>query len=166
MKTIQEGDLIFDVSKALNWERFDDNKLHGFKSTMKRVDFIIETPHELIFLEVKDPDEPGTKNPEKFLYEFKTGSFVPEVAGQCRDTLLFVKLRREIEKPVTYIVLVCMESLDEGLVLNNTDKLISSLPVRNKSWSKTSIDSCVILKLDAYKKRYGVNSVWRASEYK
>lgn len=166
MKTIKEGDLIFDVSSALSYERFDDNKLHGTKSTMKRVDFIIENQKEFIFLEVKDPDEPGASNPEKFVCEFKTGNFVPEVAGQCRDSLLFTKLRKENLKPITYIVLVCMESLDEGLVLNNTDKLIGSLPIKNKNWSKTSVESCVILNLAAYKKRYGKNSVWRASDYK
>ena len=36
MSTIQEEDLIFDVSSSINAEKFDDDALHGTKSTMKR----------------------------------------------------------------------------------------------------------------------------------
>lgn len=130
---IQEGDLIFDISSAIKYEKFDDEKLHGTKSTMKRVDFIIENPDEFIFLEVKDPDMPGAKNPEHFKQQFLTGNFIPEIAGQCRDTLLFTKLRQEYEKPIKYVVLVSMEKLDDALMLAKTDALKSALPMGHKS---------------------------------
>ncbi|MCC5808696.1 MAG: hypothetical protein JJU00_20380 [Opitutales bacterium] len=164
MKTIREGDLIFDVSSAVACERFDDNKIHGSKSTMKRIDFIIEEEERFIFLEVKDPDKPGASNPQKFHNDFRTGDFIPEVARQCRDTLLFTKLRRDNDKPISYVVLVCMQALDEALLLAKTDELISALPVKNKSWANDSVGSCVILKLDAYKRMFGDGSVWRASD--
>lgn len=165
MKTIQEGDLIFDISSAIRVEKFDDDSLHGTKSTMKRVDFIIESADEFIFLEVKDPDIPGAKNIESFKKQFLEGDFIPDIACKCRDTLLFTKLRQEYTKPITYVVLVCMEKLEDALVLPKIDALKSALPLSHKSWIKDSINSCIILKLGAYKKKYGENSVWRHSDY-
>ena len=165
MKTMQEEDLIFDVSSALNAEKFDDNQLHGNKSTIKRVDFIIEHADEVIFLEVKDPDLPGASNPEKLKRDLMGGNLIPDLASNYRDTLFFSSLRKEYEKPITYVVLISMESLDDALLLAKTDVLKGALPMEHKSWSKNSVDSCVILKLDAYKKIYGDGAVWRSSDY-
>jgi len=166
MKTIQEDDLIFDVSSAVNAERFDDNNLHGGISTIKRVDFIIEHNDEFIFLEVKDPDKPGASNPEKFKQDLFGGVLIPDLAGKYRDTLFFSSLRKAYEKPITYVVLICMKSLEKALLLAKTDALKGALPMTHKTWSKKSVDSCMILNLDAYKKSYGNESVWRESEYK
>jgi len=165
MKNIQEGDLIFDVTTAVNVERFDDNRLHGSKSTIKRVDFIIEHPKEFIFLEVKDPDMPGASNPEQFRQDLLGGNLIPDLAGKYRDTIFFSSLRKAYEKPIIYIVLICMKSLDDALLLAKTDALKGALPMTHKSWSKNSVDSCVILKLECYKKRFGDGTVWRASDY-
>lgn len=165
MKTIQEGDLIFNVTSAINAERFDDNKLHGKKSTIKRVDFIIEHPDEFIFLEIKDPDIPDAANPNHFREQLCSGNLIPDLAGKFRDTLFFTSLRKKYEKPITYIVLICMKSLDKALILAKTDSLKSALPIAHKSWTKNSVDSCIILKLDAYKKRFGTESIWRSSDY-
>jgi len=155
MKTVQEGDLIFDVTSAVSYERFDDKKLHGSKSTMKKVDFIIENEDGYIFLEVKDPDDPVANNPQKFYSDFRTGNFIPEIAGQCRDTLLFTKLRQDTEKPIAFVVLVAMEGLEDALIIPKIDELIRALPLKNKTWGQASVDSCIILKLDAYKEKYG-----------
>lgn len=165
MKTIQEGDLIFDVSSAIKFEKFDDNKIHGTKCTMKRVDFIIEDSEKIIFLEVKDPDVPGAINPENFREQLSGGRLIPELASKYRDTLFFTSLRENYEKPIAYVVLICINGLDDALVLAKTDILKGAIPMSHKSWSHDSLDSCVILKLDAYKKVFGEESVWRASDF-
>lgn len=166
MKTIQEDDLIFDVSSAINAEKFDDNKLHGSNSTIKRVDFIIEHPKEFVFLEVKDPDRPGASNPEQFKQDLLGGNLIPDLAGKYRDTLFFSSLRKAYEKPISYVVLICMKSLDHALLIAKTDALKKALPMTHKCWSKNSVDSCIILNLEAYEKKYGNKAVWRESEYK
>lgn len=165
MKTIQEEDLIFDVTSAVTAERFDDNAIHGTKSTMKRVDFIIEEADRVIFLEVKDPDMPGAVNPEKIRQDLQGGNLIPELAGKYRDSLLFTRLRGGNDKPINYVVLLSMTSLDDALILNKTDVLRSAIPVSNRQWHQDAATSCVILKLDAYKKAFGDQSVWRASDY-
>ena len=165
MKTIQEGDLLFDVTSAANAEKFDDNKLHGNKSTIKRVDYIIEHNEEYIFLEIKDPDMPGAANPEHFKEQLTSGNLIPDLASKYRDTLFFTSLRKEYEKRIAYVVLICMNSLDDALLLAKTDALKGAIPMAHKSWTQDSLHSCVILKMDAYKKAFGNDSVWRASDY-
>jgi hypothetical protein len=165
MRTVQEEDLIFDVTSAIKAERFDDNAIHGSKSTMKRVDFIIEKDDKIIFLEIKDPDLPGAVNPEKLKHDLQSGNLIPELASKYRDSLLFTCLRGRSDKPIDYVVLISMASLDEALILNKTDVLKSAIPISNSQWLQHSASSCIILKLESYKQAFGDQSVWRASEY-
>lgn len=165
MKTLQEEDLIFDVSSAVTSEKFDDNSIHGTKSTMKRVDFIVEEIERFIFLEVKDPDKTGATNPGKLKHDLQGGNLIPELAAKYRDTLMFTGLRGGYDKPIHYIVLISMASLDEALILSKIDVLRKAIPISHNQWSRDSAASCVILKLDAYKKAFGEGSVWRKSDY-
>ncbi len=166
MKTLQEEDLLFDVSSAINAEKFDDDAIHGADSTMKRVDIIIEEKNKVIFLEVKDPDIPGATNPEKLKQNLQGGNLIPELAGKYRDSLLFTHFRGGFDKPIHYVVLISMASLDDALILNKTDVLRSAIPISHQQWNQDCADSCVILKLDTYKKVFGDHSVWRVSDYK
>ncbi len=165
MKTIQEDDLIFDVTTAVRAEKFDDDAIHGAKSSMKRVDFIIEKDDRFMFLEVKDPDMPGAVNPGKLKQDLQGGNLIPDLAGKYRDSLLFTRLRGGYDKPIHYVVLISMACLDDALILNKTDALRSSIPISHRQWHEDSANSCVILKLEAYKKAFGAQSVWRASDY-
>ena len=165
MRTLQEGDLIFDFSSYEKYERFDCETLHGNKSDMKKVDFILESENKHIFLEVKDPDVPEAANVEKFKRALNDGSFVRELAGQYRDSLLFSMLRGSLTKPISYIVLLSMEKLDDALVLHKIDELKKAIPITHKRWKNDSAASCTILKLDKYKEVFGDGSVWRASDY-
>ncbi len=65
MTILAEKDLEFDFSAAMEAIIFDDDALHN-PSTMKRVDFIAEYTERFVFLEIKDPDQPGAANPEAF----------------------------------------------------------------------------------------------------
>lgn len=166
MNTIQEGDLIFDVTDSKNAEKFDDSAIPARQSTMKRVDFIIEKEDRFIFLEVKDPDMPRAVNPGKLKQELQSGNLVPELAGKYRDSLLFAKLCEGYDdKPIDYIVLISMASLEDALILAKTDALKSAIPISHPKWSQNAANSCMILKLDAYKQVFGENSVWRKSDF-
>ncbi len=164
MITLDEQDLIFDFSFAKNAEKFDDIAIHGSQSSMKKVDFIVETDSEIFFIEVKDPDVPGASNPDSFFENFKGGSIIPEFAGKYRDSFLFKYFQAGYNLPIKYVVLVSMTRLDTALLITRTDALKSSIPISHNSWRSTSVDSCIILNLDQYKRQFGVNSVWRKSE--
>ncbi|GAB56448.1 hypothetical protein GPUN_2333 [Glaciecola punicea ACAM 611] len=160
-----EKDLEFDFSNAITATLFDDTAVHG-NSSMKRVDFIAEHNDCYVFIEVKDPDIPDATAEDKFnfLQNLSSGKLVNSFAGKYRDSLLFRQLEGKNNKPVDYIVLLSMSSLDPAMLLNKIDILHREIPIIHNSWSNSSARSCVILNLEQYKTRFGETSVRRISE--
>ncbi len=162
MTVLAENDLEFDFSAAMEAIIFDDDALHN-PSTIKRVDFIAEFNDRFVFIEVKDPDMPGAANPEAFKTKLLTGNLIPDLAGKYRDSLWFRSLSGKATKPIHYIVLISMASLEPALLLAKQDELKRSLPITHKDWSVPCAAGCAVLNLDQYKKQFGANSVRRLS---
>jgi hypothetical protein len=162
MTVLAENDLEFDFSSAIEAIIFDNDGLHN-PSTIKRVDFIAEFEDRFIFLEVKDPDMPGAANPEAFKTKLLTGNLIPNLAGKYRDSSWFRSLSGKATKPIHYLVLISMASLEPALLLAKQDELKRSLPITHKDWSAPCAVGCAILNLDQYKKQFGANSVRRLS---
>ena len=160
-----EKDLEFDFSDAINALQFDDTTFHGH-SSMKRVDFISEHDDFYRFIEVKDPDLPAAteENKANFLVDLNSGKLLNSFAGKYRDSLLFRHLEGKSDKPVDYIVLLSMSSLDPAMLLNKIDLLHRDIPLNHNAWTGNSARSCVILNLEQYKIRFGETSVRRLSE--
>jgi hypothetical protein len=162
MTILAEDDLEFDFSAAIEAVRFDNNAIHG-QSTMKRVDFIAEYEDRFLFVEVKDPDNPAAVNSEAFKTKLFGGNLIPDLASKYRDSLWFRALSGKAGKPVHYIVLLSMASLDPALLLTKQDELHRCLPMNHKDWSISFAQACVILNLDQYKKQFGNHTVRRIS---
>lgn len=162
MTVLSENDLEFDFSSAIKAICFDDDSLHN-KSTMKRVDFIAEFADRFVFLEIKDPDNPAAANPDAFMTKLLSGNLIPDLAGKYRDSLWFRTLSGSANKPIHYIVLLSMASLESALLLAKQDELQRSLPIKHTDWSAPCAQACVILNLDQYKKQFGADSVRRVS---
>lgn len=162
MTVLTENDLEFDFSSALEAIIFDDNALHN-PSTIKRVDFIAELNDRFLFLEIKDPDQPGAANPEAFRTKLLTGNLIPDLAGKYRDSYWFRSHSGKVTKPIYYVVLISMASLDPALLLSKQDELKRSLPILHTDWHQPSAAGCVILNLDQYKRQFGATSVRRVS---
>lgn len=162
MTVLAENDLEFDFSAAMEAIIFDDDALHN-PSTIKRVDFIAEFNDRFIFLEVKDPDMPGAANPDAFKTKLLTGNLIPDLAGKYRDSYWFRSHSGKVTKPIHYVVLISMASLDPALLLTKQDELKRSLPITHNDWSVPCAAGCAVLNLDQYKKQFGANSVRRLS---
>jgi hypothetical protein len=163
MIVLTENDLEFDFSSALAAIIFDDDALHN-PSTFKRVDFIAEFNDRFVFLEIKDPDQPGAANPDAFKTKLLTGNLIPDLAGKYRDSSWFRTLSGKATKPIHYIVLISMASLEPALLLAKQDELKRSLPITHTDWSAPCAAGCVILNIEQYKKQFGETSVRRVSE--
>lgn len=162
MTVLAENDLEFDFSAAMDAIIFDDDVLHN-PSTIKRVDFIAEFNDRFIFLEVKDPDMPGAANPDAFKTKLLTGNLIPDLAGKYRDSYWFRSHSGKVTKPIHYVVLISMASLEPALLLAKQDELKRSLPITHNDWSVPCAAGCAVLNLDQYKKQFGANSVRRLS---
>ncbi len=162
MTILPERDLEFDFATALEAIRFDDDALHS-PSSIKRVDFIIEYDDRFDFLEVKDPDIPGADDPEAFKKKLLTGNLIPDLAGKYRDSSWFWTHSRKDAKPIHYIVLISMASLEPALLLAKQDELKRSLPITHDDWAAPCVASCIILNMEQYKKLFGQDSIRRLS---
>lgn len=162
MTVLTENDLEFDFSQAIEAIVFDDDGLHG-SSTIKRVDFIAEFTDRIIFLEIKDPDNPSAANPNAFKHKLLSGNLIPDLAGKYRDSLWFRTLSNKVNKPMHYIVLLSMASLEPALLLAKQDELKRALPIKHADWSVPCAQACIILNLDQYKRQFGETSVRRLS---
>ncbi|OQY33739.1 MAG: hypothetical protein B6241_06710 [Spirochaetaceae bacterium 4572_59] len=162
MVVLVENDLEFDFSPAIEAITFDDDALHN-PSTIKRVDFIAEFEDKFIFLEVKDPDIPGATNPDRFKEKLLTGNLIPSLASKYRDSYWFRNHSGKVTKPIYYVVLISMASLEPALLLSKQDELKKSLPLTHVQWQNPSAAGCAILNLDQYKAYFGSNSVRRLS---
>lgn len=162
MTVLSENDLEFDFSPAIEAIVFDDDALHK-TSTMKRVDFIAEFADRFVFLEIKDPDDPTAVNQNAFKQKLLTGNLIPDLAGKYRDSVWFRTLSGKANKPIHYVVLLSMASLDPALLLTKQDELKRSLPLTHTEWPDPCAQACAILNLEQYKRQFGANSVRRKS---
>lgn len=159
---LTERDLEFDFTGALSAIQFDDSTTHSATS-IQPVDFIVEYGDSYRFIEIKDPDEPGSANIDAFREKLKTGKLIRSLAGKYRDSLFFRTHQDTATKNIEYVVLLSMSALDDALLLAKQDELHRSIPFRHDSWQRTSATACVILNMKQWKKLYGDNSVKRLS---
>lgn len=146
MATFTEGNLQFNFPSALDYEKFDDSTTHFLSHCMKAVDFIIELPDRIIFLEVKDPQHPDTlqATATKFEHELRSGTLIQNtLRPKCCDSLLYKLATQDLDlhKPIYYYVLIAMESLGEPELMTLTDKLKTRLPIvedGGRLWKKFS----------------------------
>lgn len=160
---LRERDLEFDFTDALDAVKFDDGTVHS-SSSIQPVDFIVEFEDCYKFVEVKDPDEPGTVNVEAFRKKLQSGKLIRSLAGKYRDSLFFRSFQDNPRKDVEYIVLLSMRRLDDALLLAKQDQLLRSIPFTHESWKRNSASVCVILNMKQWKRKYGENSINRLSE--
>ncbi|MCY0967158.1 hypothetical protein [Parathalassolituus penaei] len=163
MTILREGDLEFDFSNAISAFCYDDDTFHG-NHAMKRVDLIAEFEDRWVFLEIKDPDVPGAASPDKFKQKLLSGNLIPDLASKYRDSLWFRALSRKLGKPVDYVVLLSMATLDPAMLLVQQERLHKALPMKHSEWTMPFAEKCLIVNLATYKKIFGADSVRRISD--
>ena len=161
MMTLDEQDLRITLENAIDGEVFDRDEIkHG--TDLQPVDMIFEFESCYLFVEVKDPDIPDAANPEKFRKKLQSGKVIHKVAGKFRDTTFFKFYQKKIEKPIIYIFLLSMASLDPALLSNKQDELRKALPQTHPFW-ETDL-KCVVMNVAQWKRQFGEESLTRISE--
>jgi len=110
--TVQEGDIQITPKRGIQIRKFDDAASHGLTHCMKSVDFIMERRDKILFIEIKDPDNPqaGAANRDRFIGEFASGSIDADLVYKCRDSFLYEWASGGVQKPVHYYVLIAVEA--------------------------------------------------------
>lgn len=138
MKTLKEGNLQITFNGAIRARKFDDSN-HGLSHCMKAVDFIVEFSDRYLFIEVKNPQSPQApdKNRDDFIKEFKSAEMDGSLIRKYRDSFLYEWASGRSGKPVDYLVLIALDTLDESLLSNRADELSRNLPVKGAQWAQS-----------------------------
>ena len=167
--TADEGDIRFDFSKAVSWKKFDDNN-HGLSHCMKAVDFIVELPEWIYFIEVKDPEDPSSGDPDSFLLRLNSEEYIKKnLVPKCRDSFLYEYSQENVAKSIYYSVVVGLSSLSEPLLLAITERLKHHIPVQGppgRPWPRRFIERCMVFSLETWNKHMPDFRVTRISSLK
>lgn len=167
---LTERDLQFDFTQALQSRKFDDEEKHGLSHCMKAVDFIVELNDRLFFVEVKDPEHPSAPREErvKFIESFKSDELIKKhLVPKYRDSFIYEYSADRIHKPITYIVLIAIDSLDDAQLVPFTDELKKHLPFwgpPSMKWTREFVHSCFVMNLTTWRKHFAQFPVKRLSE--
>ena len=148
MPEIQEGELRFTFPPGTEVLRFDGAS-HGLSHCMKAVDFIVEFADFYLFVEVKDPD--NTQAPRQRRQEFSTQLTQPEfpraITRKYRDSFIYRWAEQKLDKPVRYVVLLQLSTLQAAQFLAVDQALKRELPVSNTppSWSRPVVDGLAVV---------------------
>lgn len=153
MTTCVEGDLEISFSNAWTVRRFDGPS-HGF-THMKAVDFIAESSDRIVFIEIKDPDNPSIPAARKkdlaSTYQSEAKDF--DLKYKYRDSFLYEWACGRIRKPIHYWILIAMEGFSTTQLLQRSDALRRKLPVSAvspESWKASIAEDCLVFNMDTW----------------
>jgi len=160
MPTVQEGELEFRFPKKASVLRFDGDA-HGLSHCMKAVDFIVEFADYYLFVEVKDPQDSRATEERRAAYAAKLSqpAFPQTLSRKFRDSILYRWAEEKLDKPVRYVVLLVLDSLDAAAYLSLGEALEREIPCSGTpdSWSRPLAARSAVLSLEAWNdlKLYG-----------
>ena len=116
---------------------------------LKAVDWILELPERIYFVDVKDPEAPGAEEhnrSNRFLQGFLAGNLTLELVAKFRDSFLYEWACDRIGKPISYCVVVASGTLDDAQLLTRTDDLKRRLPVGTPAdWTRPIAHDCYVV---------------------
>lgn len=165
--TEAEGDLQITIKDALDVRKFDGDS-HGL-SCMKAVDFIVEEPDRYLFIEFKDPQDPGS-TPERrccFIQKLKREKLDETLKYKFRDSFLYEWASGRADKPVDYLVLIALDSLDAPMLDARANALKGKLPVNGPNgqpWPRPIANSCAVFNIKKWNEKFPRYPIERRSQ--
>ena len=154
MTTIREGNLEITFPANVTPRIFDDAS-HGLSHCMKAVDFIVEEPRRILYIEIKDPDHPRAKLQDKagFIKSYQSDKLNEQLKYKYRDSFLYEWASKNCTKPIHYFVLIASESIDEAGLMILNDQLSRLLPIGISSttpWKRPIAKECIFFNMNSW----------------
>ncbi len=154
MSSLREGELEFVFEGAVSARKFDGDD-HRLTHCMKAVDFIIEFVNRYLFVEVKDPQNSRDteQNKRKWIEKFTSGRLDHSLKYKYRDSFLYEWAAGRGDKPIVYVVLIALDSLDGALMSSRQDQLRKILPESgpgSQPWVRPIVEGCVVLNIESW----------------
>ena len=158
MIVLQEGDLEIQFPERTQARRFDNPDTHKLTYCMKAVDCIFEWNGKTYFLEIKDPDDPQAR-PEaraQFLKDLMGDKLISHLKLKFRDSFLFEYGKGRNVNGITYLVLLCMRTIDSPALLTRGEALGKALPLSHPDgpWKRPFASNCLVLSFEQWNKHF------------
>ena len=166
MSTFVEENLQIVFPRGTEVERFYDPESHGFSHCMKAVDFIVEDVDQILFIELKDPENPRAReaNRRTFASEFLSGNLDEDLKYKYRDTFLYRWASDGFDKPISYWVIIAIETLTAVDLDTRTDALRRKLPLRgppSAAWRRPIVSDCIVCNIETWNRHQPRFPLWR-----
>jgi len=146
-----------DALDAIIFDQMDRNhpNYHGI-SDMHRVDFVVEFPLDIVFVELKDPANPRAR-PESiadFHREIQNGTLAHTLAEKFVDTFFYRWAEDKLSKHVHYL---CLVTLEHELLQSLSDDLARRLSPAGKvssRWQRHPLRSCHIFNIQTWNQSF------------
>jgi len=112
-KLFTESGFQFDFSNSVSAYKADNPNYNGLSA----VDFIVETPDEYLFIEVKNPDNKKTSQEARkaFKKEMMSSEYAIKLSSKFKDSLLKeLAMNKEFAKPIIYILFLEFDEFDSA----------------------------------------------------
>lgn len=162
-----EKNIMFSCPDGTNIIKFDGDEIdpkHGLSHCMKAVDFIIEEEKQLIYIEIKDPEQTDSNADIDY---YKSRKIIPNLYKKYRDSFLYNYGLNRTNKPIIYCALICIDSLTGSELIFLTDELKRSIPYKgpeNCRWINELVQDCHVFNIDAWNKKFSHFPVKRISQ--
>jgi hypothetical protein len=127
----ENGKYEFEFPQCEVWEY---HQLAQKTTILSDVDFVINSPEEVIFLEYKNASINGVANPNAFLCKLRTEEFYIRASKKFYSSLFLHWACRENEndRPIVYTLLIEHPEIDGKIRKKLREKISKQLPIRFK----------------------------------
>jgi len=160
MTTLTEGNLQITFNDAISARKFDDDS-HGLSHCMKAVDFIIEFPDCYWFIEVKNLDAPKVpeKERKKYMNRLQSPKMIKHLKYKYRDSFLYEWASGRADKPIDYLILIGLKTLESPLLMERTNALQRNLPTSQPSqlkwpWCRSIVRNCGVFNIASWNRKF------------
>lgn len=117
---------------------------------MKAVDWIIELPDHVRFIELKDPDARSAAAHQN-RHEFLSKDLTPSLTSKFRDSFLYEWACQRTEKPINYFVVIAAKSLDKAVLMTRSEALKRHLPSgKPHPWLQSIVQNCGVFNIETW----------------
>lgn len=168
MTVLVERNLQITFDDAVEVRKFDNTDTHRLTHCMKAVDYIVELPGRRLFIEIKDPQDPGAP-PEvaaEYLERLRTGEIDEDLKYKFRDSFLYEWASGRADKPIDYLVLIGLDTLTGPHLLSRTRALERQLPLwgpDSAAWPNPMVNGCGVFNLESWNRTFPSYQVSRLS---
>lgn len=160
---LQEGSLLFNFEGALKAFKFDEPDptiptFHGLSHCMKAVDFVVEYKDYYLFVEVKNPTDPG-----RYAMDCDKNELIKNLVTKFRDTFVYRWATKKLDKPISY---QCFVEVDNAQTLYLMNQLKRQLPTEKlpSHWQQPLVRYCAVLNMATWNRTFSDVQVTKIAE--